>query len=70
MQKWEYRTHKFETAGLGGEIKDLGGMGEMLNEAGQEGWELVTVIDTTEHMGHRRQLHFTFKRPLSGTSAG
>ena len=64
MTQWEYWTLKVDTKGLLGGKVDEGGLDRMLNEAGGEGWELVTALDTSQANGSTRHILFTFKRPV------
>ena len=46
MDKWEYYIISVEIAGgkIRKEVKDYERVEEVLDEAGEEGWELVSVI--------------------------
>lgn len=62
--KWEYRTIKYKTGGfLGGKV-DEDGFEQMLNEAGYEGWELVSCFDTSTTHGQSRDIIAVFKRKV------
>jgi hypothetical protein len=41
MQKWEYEFQVFSLAGKGNDIEEAT---KRLNEAGDEGWEIVSVM--------------------------
>jgi hypothetical protein len=61
---WEYKTLTFEAAGFwsGGGKLDAQLLTEQLNELGSEGWELVSVFDTTKLEGQTRQVYAVLKR--------
>ena len=61
--KWEYRTLKLHAQqGWGGEF-DEQAFDRMLNELGEQGWELVSTLDTNLGGGGTRYLVAVFKRP-------
>jgi hypothetical protein len=64
--KWEYRIMKFEATNtfFGGNNIDAKAMHTKLNQAGAQGWELVTAMDTNNAAGTRYVI-YTFKRPVS-----
>lgn len=39
MEKWEYKSIKFETKGFMGGILEINDFDNKLNELGQQGWE-------------------------------
>ena len=43
MQKWEDRTIKLDTKGMLGGILDTATFDGLLNQLGNEGWELVAT---------------------------
>lgn len=60
--QWEYKTIKLKLRGLlGGKIdqKEVDGI---LTEAGQDGWELVTVFATALYQGRTQDAAMVFKR--------
>ena len=63
--KWEYMTLMLPASGfvLGGNI-DAQKLTDRLNERGSEGWELVSVFDTTMVQGETRYVLAILKRPL------
>ncbi len=63
MTKWEYKTVKLETGGWWGGVLDTDQFDGMLNQLGQEGWELVTAFDTNKTQGVTRDAVAVFKRP-------
>ena len=62
--KWEYKTLTFEAAGFwsGGGKLDAQLLDEQLNLLGSQGWELVSVFDTTKLEGQTRQVYAVLKR--------
>lgn len=61
--RWEYRRVDLEI----GEVSREDFVAR-LNEAGAEGWELVTVVQHERH-GYSREVHLVFKRPIAGATA-
>ena len=63
--KWEYMTLMLPATGfvLGGDI-DAQKLTDRLNERGSEGWELVSVFDTTMLDGGTRNVVAILKRTL------
>ena len=60
---WEYRTEKLKLRGvLGGKI-DQAQLDGLLKEAGDEGWELVSMIATNLYQGRTQDTALVFKRP-------
>ncbi|WP_339322007.1 DUF4177 domain-containing protein [Paenibacillus sp. FSL W8-0194] len=65
MEKWEYKTVKYQTGGfLGGKV-DEEEFEQLLNECGMEGWELTSCFDTSAGQGHSRDVIAVFKRKAS-----
>jgi hypothetical protein len=61
--QWEYKTVTMRARGfLGGKV-DQAELDQTLNEAGREGWELVSVFDTSQGSGQTRDVVAVFKRP-------
>jgi hypothetical protein len=62
--KWEYLTVMLAAKGfwLGGKLDGEAFTGK-LNELGEQGWELVSVFDTTMYDGETRDVVAVFKRP-------
>jgi hypothetical protein len=62
--QWQYMSVMFTAGGfwLGGKLD-----GELfnakLNELGEQGWELVSVFDTSMAEGRTRDIVAVFKRP-------
>ena len=63
MQRWEYKTIKLKTTGwlTGGELNaaDFDGI---LNELGDDGWELISAFDTNQAYGASLDVVAVFKR--------
>ena len=61
--KWEYETIKFAATGwfVGGNLDD-GGIKIQLNELGQNGWELVSMVSTMGG-GSTKYVVAVLKRP-------
>lgn len=62
MQKWEYKTVKVETKGFLGGIVDTNALDTLLNQYGQQGWNLISVFDTNLYQGASREIVAVFKR--------
>jgi len=61
MRRFEYKTIKIEPKGFWGTKLDPEKIDEILNELGNQGWELVTMQDLELH-GSSWSFHYTFKR--------
>ena len=59
--KWEYNTVKIDPAG--GKF-DENTFKRLLNELGQQGWELVNTFDTNQKYGASRHVIAILKRPI------
>lgn len=61
---WEYKTLTFEAAGFwsGGGKLDAQLLEDQLNAFGSQGWELVSIFDTTKLEGQTRQVYAVLKR--------
>lgn len=62
--KWEYKTIKVDSEGFAGGKFDRDKFEQLMNELGQQGWELVNVFDTNQAYGASRYIVGIFKRPL------
>ena len=64
MSRWEYLTIRFGVGGLflGGKV-DGQALSDHLNRLGEEGWELVSVFDTSMADGRTRDVVAVLKRP-------
>jgi hypothetical protein len=66
MDKWEYKTLKFKVGTFWGGVKvNENDFENILNEAGDAGWELVSCLDTSEHQGQSKELIVILKRKKS-----
>ena len=61
---WEYRTIKLaaERSFVGGEV-DVTKLDQMMNDVGQDGWELVAAFGTNQGYGQTKDAVLIFKRP-------
>jgi len=64
MQKWEYKTIKASAKGLLGGVVDTSAFDVLLNQLGQQGWNLVSVFDTNMIDGTSREIVAVFKREI------
>lgn len=62
MEKWEYKTTKFQTGGFFGGKLDANEFELMLNNMGEQGWELISCFDTSQAQGASRDVVTVFKR--------
>ena len=62
MTKWEYKSISVESGGWMGGILKTEDFDQLLNQMGQQGWELVVVFDTNFNQGATRYVIATFKR--------
>ena len=60
--KWQYKSVRVETHGMAGGILEVEEFDRLLNQLGQQGWELVAVFDTNYNQGGTRFVLATFKR--------
>ena len=74
MKKWEYLTRDvYRERAFLGTWKDWEGEHFEFNELGQEGWELVHVITSSDEQGDSMAgtttaLEYIFKRPIEDNS--
>jgi Domain of unknown function (DUF4177) len=69
MQRWEYQIVVrvlVDTKYQWTDEKDKRSSGDVLNELGKEGWELVAAPAALAHLGSKTvsHVHYIFKRPL------
>lgn len=62
MEKWEYKTIKFELKGFTGGILKTEGFDYELNKLGEQGWELVSCFSNNAAYGQSRDAVAVFKR--------
>lgn len=60
--KWEYKTIKLETSGFRGGKLDEEKLDVMMNELGDQGWEIAAAFDTKQQTGATRDAVIIFKR--------
>ncbi|MBA3945637.1 MAG: DUF4177 domain-containing protein [Herpetosiphonaceae bacterium] len=60
--RWEYRVASLDVSGFFGPHVQLDDIDTYLNQAGNEGWELVAVTPVTRGEGTTSQLLITLKR--------
>lgn len=60
---WEYQTLKVLPGGFFGGKVDEDELLAALNRMGSEGWELVSVFDTSYGQGRSREIVLILKRP-------
>ncbi len=59
MEKWEYKTIIIDREGI---FRTKFEIDENLNEMGNEGWELVSIVSPVAGSGMSVQMFATFKR--------
>lgn len=64
MKKYEYRTKLIDAKGMWGGKVSVSDFNQMLNESGQDGWELVSMTDSNQGGGSTRWIICVFKREL------
>lgn len=62
MDKYEYKTLTYDTKGFWGGSVDAGQFQSELNILGNDGWELVSSISTTQSYGSSKSIVCIFKR--------
>lgn len=62
MDKWEYKSIKIETRGFMGGILETDDFTYELNNLGDEGWELVSCVATSQGQGTTREVIAILKR--------
>lgn len=65
MEKWEYKTIEFKTAGVMGGKLDAGDFTNQLNSHGLQGWEAVSCFDTNYEQGATRFVFVLLKRRIA-----
>jgi len=66
LDRWEYKTIKFELKGLLGGILKTEEFDYQLNRLGEQGWELVSCFTSNAGNGYSRYAIAVFKRKKSG----
>lgn len=61
--RWEYKTIKIDAKGTfaGGKV-DENALDQLMNRLGEQGWELVSALDTSMEGGKSRHVLAIFKR--------
>lgn len=62
MEKYEYKTFIYDTKGFWGGSVDAGQFQKELNVLGNDGWELVSSISTTQSYGSSKSIVCILKR--------
>lgn len=62
MEKYEYKTFTYETKGLLGGAVETGQLQNELNMLGNDGWELVSSVSTTQSYGSSKSIVCILKR--------
>ncbi len=60
---WEYKTAKLKLRGFVGGTIDQSDLDNLLEEAGIQGWELVSIVATNLYQGRTQDAALVFKRP-------
>lgn len=61
-ERWEYRVSLIGVGGLLGPALDGEGLTTYLNAVGDDGWELVSIVDLNNAQGRTAGLLITLKR--------
>jgi len=59
---WEYYTLKVKVAGFWGAKIETENLDATLNQAGSQGWEMVSVVGLSQSYGATKEVVFFFKR--------
>lgn len=62
MEKYEYKTFIYDTKGFWGGTVDQNEFQKELNAFGDDGWELVNSISTTQSYGSSKSIVCILKR--------
>ena len=62
MKKYEYKVVKTTENGFWDPKVDISSVESELNKLGAEGWELTSVLDTTNYQGKTKEIVMFFKR--------
>ncbi len=60
--RWEYKMIKLKATGIMGGRTDEAKLDTMMNELGEQGWELAAAFGTNEGYGNTRDVVVIFKR--------
>jgi hypothetical protein len=61
--EWEYYTLRIKATGFWGAKIETDKLDATLNEAGSQGWELVSAAGLNQSYGATKELVLFFKRP-------
>jgi len=64
MQKWKHKMVKIPTKGVFGGKVDDERINALLDRMSNEGWEMVSVVDTSQSYGASKYLLLFFKKPV------
>lgn len=62
MEKFEYKVYTHDTKGVLGGVVDICELQHELDSFGNDGWELVSSVATTQAQGSTRTVLYVFKR--------
>ncbi len=62
MEKYEYKTLTYDTKGFWGGAVDVSQFQYELNALGDDGWELISSLSTTQSGGSSKGIVCIFKR--------
>jgi len=65
LDRWEYKTIKFELKGFLGGVLETEDFDYEINKFGDQGWELVSCFTTNAANGYSRDAIAVFKRRKS-----
>lgn len=65
MEQYEYKTVTYDPKGFWGGAVDTNQFQDQLNAFGNDGWELVTSVSTTQSYGSSKSIVCIFKRKKS-----
>ena len=54
MKRYEYQLKKYDGKGLLGGKFDLAEVEAEFNKMGNEGWDLISIMDTSQELGSTR----------------
>jgi hypothetical protein len=65
MTRWEYLLYKTEPTGWLRDTVDEQSIEQILNNLGQQGWEVVSTVETNVAEGRTKDIVFILKRPIA-----
>lgn len=69
MKRWEYLLFKAKPEGWLHDSIHEDSIEQVLNNLGQQGWEVTSTIETNVGEGRTKDVVILLKRPLNDTSA-